>query len=396
MAIWFRGMNPDEIAQLTQAMRTSGAQFNFKDLNAPRIDKHSTGGVGDKTTLIIGPILAAAEVYVPMIAGRGLGHTGGTLDKLESIPGFRVNLARTEFTELIKKNYFALMGQTTDICPADRKLYALRDVTSTVDSLPLICGSIMSKKLSEDLTGLVLDVKFGSGAFMKTPAQAIELAQLLKSTGEKNGVRVAALITNMNEPLGRFVGNALEVQECHEILQNKKFIFNDHDLYHPTRELSLRLSGYMIWLAGKAENANAGYERAQELLENSKALLAFEKFLKYQGPADITKLPKANFSLEITSPQSGYIQSMNCEQIGLAGIELGAGRLRASDKIDYTAGIEVLVRIGDKITPGQPLFRIFAHNDAPFSNAKKMLLESLSVSDGSPSEHLPLIAQVLT
>jgi len=401
MAVWFRGMNNDEIAYLTAAMRDSGKRFNFSHLKAPRIDKHSTGGVGDKTTLIIGPILAAAQVYVPMIAGRGLGHTGGTLDKLESIPGFRVRLSREEFSALIAEKYFALMGQTEDICPADRKLYALRDVTSTVDSLPLICGSIMSKKLSEDLTGLVLDVKFGSGAFMKTLDQARELAQLLKSTGEKNGLKVTALLTNMNEPLGRYVGNSVEVKECVEILQNKKFIDRGIDFYSPTRELSLQLSGHMLLLAGKVKTADGGYKMAEELLVSGKAWLAFENFLRYQGPANLAKLPLATHEHIVAAQQSGTVSEINAELVGLASVELGAGRLRASDKIDYSAGIEVLVRLGDRIEKGQPLYRIFSSNAAatknkPFSHAENMLLSATHVSETPATERLPLIAEVLT
>ena len=318
MAIWFKGMSDKEISFLTQAMKNSGKVFDFSFLNSPRIDKHSTGGVGDKTSLIVGPILAAAKVHVPMIAGRGLGHTGGTLDKLESIPGFKVNLSAAEFVENVAKYHFALMGQTEDICPADKKLYALRDVTSTVDSLPLICASIMSKKLAEDITGLVLDVKFGSGAFMKTPEQAVALAQLLKKTGDDNGVRVAALITNMNEPLGRFVGNSVEIFECLEILSGKNHLENDIDFYQSTRELSLQLSGYMLYLAKKTSTPDEGYDLASQILKNGSALEQFHLFNQRQGRGDLSALPKAKFTIDFLANDSGHLAALDCEKIGLA------------------------------------------------------------------------------
>jgi pyrimidine-nucleoside phosphorylase len=395
MAVWFKGMNSDEIACLTEAMRDSGEKFDFSNLNAPRVDKHSTGGVGDKTTLIIGPILAAAQVYVPMIAGRGLGHTGGTLDKLESIPGFKINLTRREFEDYVKKYFFGLMGQTQDICPADRKLYALRDVTSTVDSLPLICGSIMSKKLAEDLTGLVLDVKFGSGAFMKTIDDAVALATLLKTTGEKNGVRVSAIISNMNEPLGRFIGNAVEVQECLDILQGKTCIENGVDFYLPTRQLSLELSGHMLWLGGKAASADEGVRLAQEILESGRALTTFGDFIERQGGSRDLRLPQAQFSTLVLSKQKGFLHAIDTEKIGLAGIALGAGRRTATDSIDYSAGIETYCRLGQPIALNQPLFRIFANDEATLAEAKELIYSSLKLKESPQNEILPLVAKVL-
>ena len=287
MAVYLNGMDVTETASLTRAMRDSGYRFNFDHLQAPRIDKHSTGGVGDKTTLIIGPILKAAKVFVPMIAGRGLGHTGGTIDKLESIPGFRSRLSLEDFQSQIENHHFALIGQTEDICPADRRFYALRDVTSTIDSLPLICGSILSKKLAEGLTGLVLDVKWGSGAFMKDLEDARKLATLLKAIGQKNDLAVRALLTNMNQPLGRFAGNALEVKECVDIMESKTCEQNGRDLYADTRELSLQLSAHMLIMAGLFSKVDEASAHAEKLLSSGAARAAFDEFLADQGPCDL-------------------------------------------------------------------------------------------------------------
>jgi pyrimidine-nucleoside phosphorylase len=330
---------------------------------------------------LIGPILAAAKVYTPMIGGRGLGHTGGTLDKYESIPGFKVDLSIEDFTKNIEFNYFSIMSQTSDICPADKKLYALRDITGTVESLPLICGSIMSKKLAENLTGLVLDIKCGSGAFMKTLEDAEQLAQLLKLTGEGNNVKVHALITNMNEVLGRFAGNALEVKECWDILCNEQSLLNGHDFYESTRELSLILSGHAIFLAEKTASVEEGIQMAREMLTSGRARISFENLLKYQGPSDLKNLPKAKYQAEVLSPQDGKIASVNTELIGLANIELGTGRKSLSDHIDFSAGIEVLFRCGDKVTEKQPLFRLYASNKDLFTQAAPLLLKSLTFGD---------------
>lgn len=403
MAVWFKGMTENEIANLTQAMRTSGTQFNFKKINGPRIDKHSTGGIGDKTSIIIGPILAAAGVHVPMIAGRGLGHTGGTLDKLDSIPGFRSNFSVSDYESLIFKHKFALLSQTEDVCPADKKLYALRDVTSTVDSLPLICGSIMSKKLAEDLTGLVLDVKFGSGAFMKSIDQAIALAGLLKSAGEKNGLQVTALITNMNEPLGRYFGNSVEIKECVDILSGKTCIEKivtangpeEVDFYSNTRELSLILSGHMLCLAKKANSPEAGYELAKNILNSGEALSAFNQFIEYQGPCTMSDLPEAKFSKYIVASKAGFIHSMNAEVLGVAAIELGAGRKKSSDKIDYSAGVECLCRVGMRVSVGQKLFRIFSNTEFNLRTAEPIILSALNISVEPVIEKIPLVAKVL-
>ncbi len=398
MAVWFKGMQPDEIATLTATMRDSGSRFHFAHLKRPRIDKHSTGGVGDKTSLIIGPILAAAGVAVPMIAGRGLGHTGGTIDKMQSLPRFRLDLSCEEFSTMIERHHFALIGQTANICPADKKFYALRDVTSTVDSLPLICASIMSKKLAEDLTGLVLDVKFGSGAFMKTIDDAVALATLLKSTGEKNGLRVTAVISNMNEPLGRFVGNSVEVHECAEIMAGQKFVDNGVDYYENTRELSLILSGHMLFLAERAANPEEGYSQAREILQSGAALREFKNLLTRQGPSVLKDLPKARYHYEISATHSGVLTAIDTEKIGLAAVEIGAGRKQSSDQLDYTAGIEIGCRLGQAVTRGQLLFRLFANSNSYFQSAASLVESALTI-EGERShaiDLLPLVAKVLT
>jgi len=255
MAIFFRSMNKEETLALTKAMLYSGETVDFSSVPGFKIDKHSTGGVGDKTSLILGPIVAAAGVPVPMISGRGLGHTGGTLDKLESIPGFNTQKSLEEFVQLVRENLICFIGQTKEICPADKKIYALRDVTATVESLPLICASIMSKKLAEGIDGLVLDVKHGSGAFMKTLENAEELAVNLMTIARGYGKKVSALLTNMDQPLGRYAGNSLEVEECVAIMKNESFIGPaGYDLYEDTRELSLRLSSQMLFLAGAGKS----------------------------------------------------------------------------------------------------------------------------------------------
>lgn len=396
MAICFQGMSIKETAQLTLSMKNSGRSFDFSGLGKPRVDKHSTGGVGDKTSLIIGPIMAAAQVHCPMIAGRGLGHTGGTLDKLESLPGFNVNLTFEKFTELVKEKHFSIMGQTPEICPADKKLYALRDVTGTVDSLPLICGSIMSKKLSEDLTGLVLDIKFGSGAFMKSPEEAEKLAHLLKDTGAANGLKVTALLSNMNEPLGRFSGNSCEIQECIEILQGKSFIFDDKDLYEPTRELSLQLSGHMLYLAEKANSPEEGYSLSKEFLESGKAYNAFMSLCEYQGPTDIDRLPKATHKKTFYSSKKGFLSHINTEKLGYALVELGAGRKKTSDHIDHSAGMEYLCYLNQAVSTQQPLFHVFGNDLNRVNKCLELLENTVEITASKGPNCLPLVLKVIT
>ena len=324
MTVYFQGLSRAETASLTHEMMHSGQVLDLSSLPGRKIDKHSTGGVGDKASLILGPVAAAAGVRVPMIAGRGLGHTGGTLDKLESIPGFSINLTLPEFRQQISDLGISIMGQTAEICPADRKIYALRDVTATVESLPLICASIMSKKLAEGIDGLVMDVKFGDGAFMKSQEDALNLATRLREIGADHGKKVVALITSMDQPLGRFVGNALEVQECVDILSNKQHLAEGIDLYAEARELSLELAGYMIWLAGISESPAAGLVRAQQELTSGRALNVFHELIRQQG-GQLDKLPTPTAQRQIRAQQSGYICGFSTEQIGVAAIHLRAG-----------------------------------------------------------------------
>lgn len=386
MAVFFKGMDKEETAVLTEAMLHSGRTLDFSGLPGLAVDKHSTGGVGDKTSMILAPLAAAAGVPVPMIAGRGLGHTGGTLDKLEAIPGFRIGLSLDEFAKQVEQVGVAIIGQTQEICPADKKIYALRDVTGTVESLPLICASIMSKKLAEGIGALVLDVKFGSGAFMKTIEQADTLAQKLMEIGQAHGKRVAALLTNMEQPLGRFIGNALEIGECIAILKNEPYLSRPPEDFEDTRELSLELAGYMIWLGGRADSAEEGLAIARETLASGKAWEMFERICKIQG-GDLTKLPVAKTRVDILAEADGYISALNTERIGLAALSLGAGRAKTTDPIDYTAGIEMHLKLGDQVRKGDRLYTLFADlpaNDGKFAQAKETLLGSTTISLQKP------------
>lgn len=380
MAIFFKGMTNDETLSLTKAMLHSGEIVDFSSLAGFKVDKHSTGGVGDKTSLILGPIVAAAGVPVPMISGRGLGHTGGTLDKLEAIPGFNTQIPLPEFIQLVKKHLICFIGQTKEICPADKKIYALRDVTATVESLPLICASIMSKKLAEGIDGLVLDVKYGSGAFMKTPALAEELAKNLMAIARGYGKKVTALLTNMDQPLGRFAGNSLEVDECVSIMRNETFIgSNGYDLYEDTRELSLQLSAHMLYLAGKGKTEEESYQIAKEILVSGKAMKKFEELCGIHG-GNLEALPKPKHQVVIRSTKSGFVESFNAESIGVAGIMMKAGRAQANDIIAPTAGIEFHVKVGDSINSGDPLFTLHGDDAALLSATLPQLSAAANIS----------------
>jgi pyrimidine-nucleoside phosphorylase len=389
MAIYHKGMSTVEASQLTRAMQYSGEVIDLSFIDRPKVDKHSTGGVGDKTSMILGPIVAANDVCVPMMAGRGLGHSGGTLDKLESIPGFVTQLSVQKFKQQLNEINHCIIGQTKEICPADKKLYALRDVTATIESIPLICASIMSKKLAEGIDALVLDVKFGAGAFMKTQAKAKELAVALQAIGEANGKKVTAMITDMNQVLGRYVGNAVEILECVEIMRDP----STHKKYQDTVDLSLALSAEMLRLAGKAKTQEQGYDLARKTLENGKAFEVFEKLCLSQG-GDLKKLPKAHDPVEFLADESGYISSMNAENIGIAGIIIGAGRKRSEDGIDPRAGFEVLVKIGDKVSKGQPLVKVFAQSPELARQSFDLLRHAFRVSQDT-IKPLPLIAETV-
>lgn len=386
MAVYFKGMSSQETAILTETMMNSGHILDFSYLPQPAVDKHSTGGVGDKTSLILAPLVAAAGVRVPMIAGRGLGHTGGTLDKLESIPGFRIDLSLDQFKKQVESFGAAIIGQTGEICPADKKIYALRDVTGTVESLPLICASIMSKKLAEGIKALVLDVKYGSGAFMKTVEAADQLATHLMQIGSAHGKKVAALLTNMEQPLGRFIGNALEIGECIAIMKREPYLSRGPGDFEDTRELTLELAGHMIWLGDKASNASEGISMARRLLENGAAWEWFEKLCRIQG-GNIESLPVASQQFDVISPTDGYISAFETEKIGLASLELGAGRLKTTDPIDFTAGIELHRKLGEEVKQGERLFTLYSssQNAKPlFARAEETLLKATTISLQKP------------
>lgn len=383
MAVYLKGMQADEAAHLADVMLHSGEVLDFSHLSEKKVDKHSTGGVGDKTSMILAPIVAAAGLRVPMIAGRGLGHTGGTLDKLESIPGFSTQLNLDQFRQAIETLGTAIIGQTGEICPADRKLYALRDVTSTVESIPLICASIMSKKIAEGIDSLVLDVKYGSGAFMKDFAMAKELATSLIEVGKRHGKKVAALLTNMNQPLGAYAGNSLEMQECIAILKNETFDDHSSQDFADTRELTLELASYMIFLGDKASSAEEGYKKAEELLLNGQAHEKFCEMCKNQG-GDLSQLPTPQFSQTIKAEEEGYVSEMHTKDIGMAGISLGAGRMTQEDVIDPTAGIRFHKKIGDSVKPGDPLFTLYRSGKNDFAEAVNRLSGSIKISLQKP------------
>lgn len=395
MAVFFKGLTQKETLALTQAMLNSGRVMTFPRSPEFKADKHSTGGIGDKTSLILGPVVAALGIPVPMISGRGLGHTGGTLDKLESIPGFNTQLSLDRFEQMIFENKISFIGQTSDICPADKKIYALRDVTATVESRPLICASIMSKKLAEGADGLVLDVKWGTGAFMKTLEDAEQLALSLQGIATGAGRKCTALLTDMNQPLGRFAGNALEVLECVEIMQGKKFVGIDGlDLYEETRHLSLALSAHMVLLAGKAKSYEEAYELCARQIHSGAAMEKFEEMVKVQG-GRLSELPHAKNKFEVKAQSEGFVQSYNAEKIGLACIALKAGRLKKEDSIEPTSGVEFHKKVGHPICKGETLFTIYGADSSLFSEAEKLLLQSVGFSLQKPKP-LDLIVKTFT
>lgn len=392
MAVYFAGMNIEEQFALTEAMINSGVIVNLKSVRGVKVDKHSTGGVGDKTSLIIAPIAAAAGVKVPMISGRGLGHTGGTLDKLESIPGFRTNLSLKEYINNLKKCGAVLIGQTKEIAPADKMIYALRDVTATVESIPLITASIMSKKIAEGIDGLVLDVKTGSGAFMVEEKKSLALANSLIDTAKSFNKKVIAFITDMNQPLGNYIGNWLEVFESIKVLQGEKV----DDLL----ELSLNLAGAMIYLGNKANSIQEGKEISLQLIKNGKAFEKFLEIVKCQN-GDVkyllnpNKYPKSKFTARIYSPQSGHLASINNFEIGMAALELGAGRRTKEDKIDPKAGIIFYPKIGNQLNTNDVIADVFTDNRQSLSIAKNKILNSLTFSK-SKVKSTKLIKKILT
>jgi pyrimidine-nucleoside phosphorylase len=392
MAVVLRGMTRAETAALTDAMLHSGEVLDLSSLSAKKVDKHSTGGVGDKTSLVLAPLAAAAGVAVPMISGRGLGHTGGTLDKLEAIPGFNVNLPVAQFRRVLESCGCAMIGQTAEIAPADRKLYALRDVTGTVESPYLICASIMSKKLAEGIDALVLDVKTGSGAFMKGEEDAVFLAELMVETGERMGKQVVALITDMDQPLGCMIGNALEVVEVVEVLRGE----GPEDL----RQLCFELAGWMLHLGGVSPTVAEGKERSAQLISSGKALDKFRQMVELQGGDprvidDPKKLPRAQHVVTLSSPRSGYLTSLKCEQIGTACVVLGGGRERKEDSVDPTVGIVLHKKVGDQVSDGEPLATIHYNTETRAQRARKLLEDSYQIADSPAHEERPLIHRVI-
>jgi pyrimidine-nucleoside phosphorylase len=384
MAVLLRGMTKQETADLTDVMLKSGATLDLSHIPGKKVDKHSTGGVGDKTSFILAPIVAAGGLTVPMISGRGLGHTGGTLDKLESIPGVSVALPMPALLKVLASASCAMIGQTAEIVPADRVMYALRDVTGTVESPALICASIMSKKLAEGIDALVLDVKTGSGAFMKKEEDAVHLAELMVETGERMGKRTAALITDMDQPLGRTVGNALEILECIEILRGDR-----HPMSEDLRELSLELSAWMFYLTEKTDSVVKGRELAEEVLANGKALAKFKDILRLQGGGDISvvdkpsRLPRAAHTRELLARSAGYIQRIECEQVGISSLVLGGGRSKKEDEIDHAVGLVLHKKVGDRVLHNEPLCTIHYNAESRLPQAID-LLQSAYVIAGTP------------
>jgi pyrimidine-nucleoside phosphorylase len=395
MAVWQRGLDPRELATLTTAMRFSGETFDSSFLNAFCIDKHSTGGVGDKTSLLIAPIVAAVGLKVPMISGRSLGHTGGTLDKLETIPGFRTQLSMPEFAEIIAKCGFFMAGQTPALVPADRILYGLRDHTGTVESPNLICASIMSKKLAEGINGLVLDVKTGSGAFMTKYEDARHLASLMVATGEAAGTRTVALMTAMDQPLGRFSGNWVEVWECVDIMKNIR-----HPMSADLIELTNILSGWMLYLGGRSSTPEAGAILSDELLTSGAAYKTWLEMVTLQGGDTSVFVHPAAFhkpaaSRTLTAEAAGYLSDMDCRQVGWAVQRLGAGRLNPGDPVSAHAGIEVHAKLGALLSPGQPLVTLFAQDSALLDEPYEMVRATYRITSTPPTP-VPLIREVLT
>jgi pyrimidine-nucleoside phosphorylase len=392
MAVVLRGMTRAETTTLTHAMLRSGEVLDLSSLPACKVDKHSTGGVGDKTSLVLAPLVAAAGLVVPMISGRGLGHTGGTLDKLESIPGFNVNLSVAEFRRVLGTCGCAMIGQTAEIAPADRKLYALRDVTGTVESPYLICASIMSKKLAEGIDRLLLDVKTGSGAFMKSAKDAAFLAELMVETGERMGKRTVALITDMDQPLGNMIGNALEVVEVIEVLRGSG--------PEGLRDLCLELAGWMLHLGGASKTVAEGKRRSAELIASGEAHEKFREMIALQGGDprvvdDPKRLPASQYTMPVASPHEGYLDSMQCEQIGTACVILGGGRERKEDSVDPAVGIVLHKKVGDRVAAKEPIATIHYNSQTRAEQARRLIETSCQISDAPPKSKRPLIHEVI-
>ena len=390
MAIWFNGMNDHEITELTKVMAKSGDMIDLSAIAGKKVDKHSTGGVGDKTTLIVAPIVAACGGKVAKMSGRGLGHTGGTVDKLEAIPGFRTVLDRKEFFDTVNKCGMSLIGQSGNLAPADKKLYALRDVTATVDSIPLIASSIMSKKLAAGSDCILLDVKTGSGAFMKTLDDSIKLAQTMVAIGEGAGRRTVALITDMDTPLGFGIGNSIEVMESMDVLKGH----GPADL----TEVSLQLAENMLYLVGKGtiEECRA---MAEKSIEDGSAFETFCTMVREQGGddsvlRDYSKFAQAPFKAEVLAERDGFITKMNAEEIGETSVVLGAGRETKESDIDFSAGLILHKKFGDAVKKGESLVTLYTSKESALKNAEQMYREAVSIGDNKPEKEPLVYARV--
>lgn len=377
MAIYFQDMNDRERADLTRAMVESGDTIDLSAIDGIKVDKHSTGGVGDTTTLVLAPLVASLDIPVAKMSGRGLGHTGGTIDKLESIKGFHVELTREQFIDLVNRDKVAVIGQSGNLTPADKKLYALRDVTGTVNSIPLIASSIMSKKIAAGADAIVLDVKTGDGAFMKTQKDAEELAHAMVRIGNHVGRKTIAIISDMSQPLGFAIGNALEVKEAIETLQGK----GPKDL----TELVLTLGSQMVILAGKAKTSEEAKEMLLDAIHSGKALAKFKEFLTNQGGDasivdDLTKLPQAKYKIELPAKQSGYISKMVADEIGVASMILGAGRATKEDVIDLAVGLVLHKKVGDKVEEGESILTIYSNREN-VEDVKQKLYDNIFIAD---------------
>jgi pyrimidine-nucleoside phosphorylase/thymidine phosphorylase len=393
MAVFFRGMDDAEVGALTEAMLHSGDVLDLSDVPGSKVDKHSTGGVGDKVSLALAPLAAACGVKVPMISGRGLGHTGGTLDKLEAIPGFRTDLPVDRFHALVRDVGACLVGQTARLAPADRKLYALRDVTATVESIPLIAASIMSKKLAEGIDALVLDVKVGSGAFMKTAGDARALARTLVAIGRRSGKKVAALLTDMSQPLGRAVGNALEVAETLELLRGG----GPDDL----RALTIEETAEMLVLGGAAADSAAAQARVAAAIADGSGLAKLEEIVRAQGGdplalRDPERLPRAPRTYAVVAPAGGWVQEVDGQAVGLAAVALGAGRARLEDRVDPAVGLVVHKRIGDTVERGEPLCTVHEGDRSEERTRVAARIEGAFRIGAAPVPRPPLVIERVT
>jgi pyrimidine-nucleoside phosphorylase len=396
MAIYLKGMDQNEQQILTEAMLNSGNILDFSDIPKAKADKHSTGGVGDKTSIIIAPLVAACGVCVPMISGRGLGHTGGTLDKLESIPGYRVNLSATEFKKVLNQVGYAMAGQTAELAPADKKMYALRDATATVEAIPLIVASIISKKGAAGLDAMIIDVKVGNGAFMREASRARDLAHALVSTGNSCGIKTRALLTDMNQPLGAAVGNSLEVKECIEILRGEA-----SEGAQPVLDLSLELSAHMLLLANVDQTIEAARERLQHVLRSGEALECLRKNIGAQGgeprvcDQPDSFLPLVRESVKVESPRSGYITNVDTTEIGHAIATIGGGRVRIEDTIDPTVGFISELKLGDQVKGGETLGVVYCADDAAAKEAAQRIQAAYRIGDELPAEVQKLVKEIV-